>query len=134
MNLYLGQTCDAQFGDGRHAYYLRVVAYAYAIQPQSMDDRLMRWEFVRFPGDSARWCRHHLQGPITFDILDHRNALQTINLNDWHLPTGWVSIEEVLRFCLHDLGARALVDSDVWHQPLVESQSLFQRRNALSQR
>jgi len=27
-----------------------------------------------------------------------------VSLNDLHLPTGWVTIEEVIRFCIVDLG------------------------------
>jgi len=44
-------------------------------------------------------------------------------LNDLHLPTGWVRLEEVLRFCIVDLGVRPL--SPRWHEALVESVGLY---------
>ena len=43
-------------------------------------------------------------------------------LNELHLPTGWVPIEEVLRFCIDDLGVRPL--SPGWHETLAASARL----------
>jgi hypothetical protein len=48
------------------------------------------------------------------------------SFNDWHLPTGWVPIEEIIRFCIVDLGVPPLdtsVDADGnpgWHTRLVQ--------------
>jgi hypothetical protein len=46
-----------------------------------------------------------------------------IDMNHFHLPTGFVAVEEVLRFCIHDLGLRPL--STGWHEVLEESYRLF---------
>lgn len=127
MEFYLGQTCDVVEDEDTKQLRLRTLSYGYGLRPLEMDDYLVRWEYVRFPSEGSRWCRHHVQGQITFDILDNRNEIQTVNLNDWHLPTGWVAIEEVIRFCLHDLGSRALSEPEKWHQALIESDEMFQR-------
>jgi hypothetical protein len=101
---------------------LQVLAYRYTVTPLGADDPLFRWEFVRFPSSGSFWCRNHLQGPIPIAI-----GGQSVNLNDWHLPTGWVPIEEVIRFCILDLGVPPLdAGQDTegnpnWHQRLTES-------------
>lgn len=130
MQLYIGQTCDTVQEPGQSQLRLRTIAYAYSLQPVAMSDRIVRWEYVRYPGEGSRWSRHHVQGPITFDILDDRDQTWPVDLNDWHLPTGWVPIEEVVRFCLHDLGARALSEPEEWHQALIESYEAFWTRFA----
>lgn len=125
MELYLGQTCDAVEDEDARQLRLRTISYEYDLRPVAMDDHLVRWEFVRFPGRRSRWSRHHVQGQISIDILDDNNQIQSVNLNDWHLPTGWVPIEEVIRFCLHDLEARALSAPEEWHLALIESYETF---------
>jgi hypothetical protein len=44
-------------------------------------------------------------------------------MNNLHLPTGFVALEEVLRFCIVDLGVNPL--SDEWNGVLEESYRLF---------
>lgn len=106
-----------------HRIRLQVIAYRYAITPVGADDPLFRWEFVRLPSSGSLWCRHHLQGPISIGVGTQRS----VNLNDWHLPTGWVPIEEIIRFCIVDLGVPPLdtsIDADDipgWHERLTAS-------------
>ncbi len=126
VNLYLGQTCDAIEVEGTNLVRLRTVSYAYSIQPIEMEDQLIRWEYVRFPGQHSYWNQHHVQGQISFGITDDRDTRYPVNFNDWHLPTGWVSIESVIRFCLHDLEARTQLEQEQWHRELVESAAAFQ--------
>ena len=79
----------------------------------------MRWEYERqWPDEDARWCRHHLQGPIQLPIGDDPVVLNTV-----HLPTGYVTVEDVIRFCIVDLEVRPL--SNDWHQELEESYRRF---------
>jgi hypothetical protein len=118
MNLSLYQTLDTI--EGQHdRVRLRVIDYQYTITPLGADDPLFRWEFVRFPSSGSFWCRNHLQGPIDIGV-----GGRTVNLNDWHLPTGWVPLEEIIRFCIVDLGVPPLdtaVDKDDnpgWHTRL----------------
>lgn len=104
---------------------LRVLEYQYMITPIGSDDPLLRWEFVRFPSSGSFWCRNHLQGPIPVAI-----GGRSVSLNDWHLPTGWVPVEEIIRFCIVDLGVPPLdqsVDADgipEWHDRLIERHEL----------
>jgi hypothetical protein len=120
MELFLGQTCDGIEGQ-RERVRLRTIAYKYSIAPAGANDPLFRWEFVRSPSSNSFWCRHHRQGPVDVNI-----GGRTVNLNDWHLPTGWVPIEEIIRFCIVDLGVSPLdssVDADGnpdWHGRLSE--------------
>lgn len=117
--LYIGHLCDSVVGnDGLHS--LRTVSYRYALIPDGHREPLMRWEYVRFP-DDALYCRHHSQGPIQLGIADRGGA--SAMLNDWHLPTGWVSIEEVVRFCIVDLDVKPI--SDDWSAILHNSNTHF---------
>ena len=61
-----------------------------------------RWEYEKDPGNS--YCRHHFQGPITVPIKHDTE----VSLNDLHVPTGFVTVEEILRFCIVDLGVPPL--------------------------
>lgn len=124
MELYLGQTLDGVEDNATKQIQLRARNYEYQLQPVTMSDRLVRWEYVRLPGERDYWNRHHIQGAISVDVPDRAGNAQTIHLNDWHLPTGPVTIEDVIRFCLHDLGVRPLtgVDSaDIWNALLIAS-------------
>ena len=85
-----------------------------------IQEPLMRWEYVRFPED-ALYCRHHFQGLIQLGMADHDGA--TAMLNDWHLPTVWVSIEEVVRFCIVDLDVKPI--SNDWSAILHKISSHF---------
>jgi hypothetical protein len=123
IDLAIFQRLDAV--EGQHdRVRLRLIDYQYTITPLGADDPLFRWEFVRFPSSGSFWCRNHLQGPITVNVGTQRS----VNLNDWHLPTGWVPIEEIIRFCIVDLGVPPLdgsVDADGnpgWYARLTESE------------
>jgi hypothetical protein len=77
---------------------------------------LVRWEYVSGPPAAGElWCRYHLQGAIVLGI----SSAPELTLNTWHLPTGPVAIEEVVRFCIVDLGVTPL--SDDWDHRLRES-------------
>ncbi|HZU08025.1 MAG TPA: hypothetical protein VFB73_18850 [Chloroflexota bacterium] len=117
VRLVIGHTCDAVVIDGE--WRLRTIGYMYHIIPVDQNEPLLRWEYVReWPDDTARWCRHHLQGSI-----ECRIGRYAIILNDIHLPTGWVTIEEVLRFCIVDLGVSPLAPD--WHDILEKSYQQF---------
>jgi hypothetical protein len=94
------------------------VEYRYALSHPGAREPLVRWEYVRAPPAGNLWCRHHLQGPLALVIQGHR-----VRLKDLHLPTGYVPFEDVLRFCIVDLGVRAL--SEDWDRVLRESYDQF---------
>lgn len=79
---------------------------------------LMRWEFEDGI-DANRHCRNHLQ--VAAQIPTDGEAL---DLNRLHLPTGRVTIEEVIRFLIVDLGHRPPCGKR-WPQVLVESERQF---------
>jgi hypothetical protein len=120
VDLYIGQLCDTILGE-QNDHVLRTVSYRYALVFDGRSEPLMRWEYVRTASADDRYCRHHLQGSIELDVIDSDG--RTASLQDWHLPTGSVSIEEVLRFCIVDLGVRPL-DED-WHDILRDSHARF---------
>jgi hypothetical protein len=124
MWLSFGQTCDAV--EEARAYRLRTVKYKYTLTPGTGHDELpaegtepiLRWEYVREPPEGKRWCRHHLQGPVSVAL-----NRETRTLNDLHVPTGYVPFEDIIRFCIVDLGVAS--ESDDWDRLLRESYALF---------
>jgi len=117
MGLYIGQLCGSVLTpDNQHR--LITVEYRYTLTPEGAEDPLFRWEYIRSPQPGDLWCRHHLQGTVPISIGEI-----TVPLKDWHLPTGYVAIEDILRFCIVDLGVPPL--SDDWDRVLRESYQLF---------
>jgi len=115
IELYVGQTCDSiPLRGGQRQLF--TVKYRYTLSPVGQSDPLFRWEYDRELPDP--WCRHHLQGTVPVQV-----GGREVRLNDWHLPTGYVPIEEILRFCIVDLGVRPL--SDGWDEILTESYNQF---------
>jgi hypothetical protein len=123
IELYLGQICSAsQIRSG--LYRLETSKYKYTITPDGQDEPLIRWEYVKKYADPThRWCRHHVQGEIDLNL-----GGQVVRLNDLHVPTGYVTIEEVIRFCIVDLGAQPM--SDQWHEVLEDSYQRFKEEFA----
>lgn len=115
VGLYLGQTCESTVEGGLHR--LRTVSYRYTLRPEGAEDALLRWEYEKAP--EVPHCRHHLQGTPALEF----GRAGTVSLNALHLPTGFTTIEEVLRFCIVDLGAAPL--SEDWDRILRESYELF---------
>lgn len=126
IELRVLQTLDVVEGRDER-FRLRVIDYQYTITPLGADDPLFRWEFVRFPSSGSFWCQNHLQGPIDVGI-----GGWTVNLNAWHLPTGPVPIEEIIRFCIVELGVLSLdtgVDANGnpgWHVRLTDKSAVKQ--------
>jgi hypothetical protein len=117
MGLYIGQLCGSvPTPDKQHR--LVTVEYRYTLTPAGANAPLFRWEYIRTPKAEEVWCRHHLQGTVPISIGQH-----TIPLNEWHLPTGYVPIEDILRFCIVDLGVAPL--SDDWDTVLRDSYERF---------
>jgi len=120
LGLYVGQVCEARPSD-QDGPPIRTVNYRYALHVGTdiNSEPVMRWEFDRRPADpQAQWSRRHLQGPIPLSF-----GPTTVSLNDLHLPTGYVTLEDVIRFCVHDLGVPA-IRSD-WNDILIQSYREF---------
>ncbi len=113
LGLSVGQIYEAAVGRGPPSP--RLIRYRYALHAAADAEPLIRWEYDGRPSDqSARWCRHHIQGTVPI-----RLGRRAVSLNELHLPTGEVPIEEVIRFCIVDLGARPLTGD--WDQILTDS-------------
>jgi hypothetical protein len=134
LSLSLSQNCGSRIEDGVHA--LRTMGYWYYLYA-SDGNSLMRWEFHREYPTRANWAqnrgkpekewvepkyyaRHHIQGDIPLALNGN-----PVPLNDLHTPTGYVPIEDIIRFCIEDLGARFADRPKNWHQILVESYGKF---------
>ncbi len=117
MGLFIGQVCDSVVGqDGFHT--LRTIEYRYTLTPAGAKEPLLRWEYIRSPRRGSEWCRHHLQGPVDLEIREH-----LVQLDDLHLPTGYVTFEDVIRFCIVDLDVPPLHQD--WSAILAESYEQF---------
>ena len=115
---YLGQALEAVPEDD--GFRLQTRQYWYRIQEDStyQSDALIRWEYDATTGRD-RHARHHTQIASEVEFGDG-----TLNLNKAHLPTGWVTFEEVIRFLIHDLGVVPPC-GDVWPEKLEESERKF---------
>ena len=118
MGLVLGQVCGSIVNQDR-LHELRTLNYRYCLYPENTEEPIIRWEYEKEIGPNDLWCRHHVQGPIEVRL----NRDTTFCLNDVHLPTGYVTFEEILRFCIVDLDANPLQPN--WHDTLTESYRRF---------
>jgi len=118
LELWVGQVCGAE-EDSNGKSRLYTSEYKYTITTADNHEPLLRWEYKKTrPTADAMWCRHHLQGRVDLTL-----SSSTIKLNEWHLPTGYVPLEEVIRFCIVDLGVKPW--SSDWDGVLTESYQRF---------
>ena len=100
---------------------LVTLQYWYRIQadPGAREPALMRWEYERTLAEDRNHCRHHIQqrGVLPF-------GARPLDLDKAHVPTGWVTIEEILRFLIVDLGV-APPCGNGWPKVLEESERAF---------
>lgn len=119
-HLFLGQTLEAKKIKPKN-YKLRTIAYAYkiALGPARTDDWLIRWEYnARELHPDALHPRHHCH--LSTELVFGR---RTLNLDRLHITTGWVTIEEVVRFLIHELSIKALRPD--WDARLRASEAKF---------
>lgn len=116
---YLAQALEAVEEDGR--YRLRTMEYWYRLQTSdsSTEKALIRWEYTRQDEAHDTHPRHHAHASASL-------ALPTaeVSLNDVHLPTGWVTIEEMIRFAITELGVKPPCGVK-WPQVLKASEEKF---------
>ncbi len=123
--LYIGQVLRvAQQRDG--SWKLRTVQYRYRIQGSAglEDEDCLRWEYVSREVRDTAHCRHHLhlQGEYTL------GPRRTIPLAKVHIPTGWVTVEEIIRFLITELDVRPKEQG--WEKLLRESEEAFKQWTA----
>ncbi len=118
LYFYLGQALEAVPNEGRSR--LRTRKYWYRLQeaPELTEPARLRWEYdSEIPADAH--CRHHLQGPIDLELGEGWLYMDTA-----HLPTGWVTMEEIIRFLIKELGFRPPCGRD-WPDVLAKSERRF---------
>ncbi|MEM6559778.1 MAG: hypothetical protein AAF605_08335 [Myxococcota bacterium] len=84
---------------------------------------LFRWEYEREAELADRPPRHHLHVPGTLPTNGDDLELKML-----HIPTGWVAIEEVIRFMIADLGHTPPERNDgepEWWEIVRESEKRF---------
>ena len=98
--LYIGQFLEVEQQQNK-AWKLRTTQYRYRIQATDDpgDNQCLRWEYVSRQVRDGTPCRNHFQTPLDFQLGQH-----TVSLENSHVPTGWVTIEEIIRFLIVDLG------------------------------
>jgi hypothetical protein len=119
VHFYVGQLLRAdsegkRFRLATHAYWYRLQA-----EPSLAAQAAIRWEYEREVGKGKRHCRHHVQQRANLQI-----GKSLLDLNKAHVPTGWVTIEEVIRFMIVDLGVKPPCGS-TWPDVLARSERKF---------
>ena len=116
--LYLGQELKA-VPEGK-IYTLRTLKYEYRVQRSSSlhDEAEVRFEYVSQEIEpTARYPRHHVQFH-----RDSQSVSPDFSLSKFHIPTGWVTTENVIRFLIADLGVPPLTEQ--WEEKLRRSEVL----------
>lgn len=101
-------------------YGLQILKYAYRIQrpPSIQDEAEVRFEYVSPLIDpDFRYNRHHVQFH-----RDSWSGSPDFSLSKLHIPTGGVTIEDVIRFLIVDLGVPPLTEQ--WEEELRRSSEL----------
>jgi len=123
LHLHIAQTLEAE-QLGRNRFRLRTRSYWYRLHngPNGNSRALIRWEYdsYQLKKRESRPARNHVQLPAKVQVNDETE----LDLNKLHVPTGWVLIEEVIRFAIADLGVVPLC-GDEWPEILVEGERKF---------
>ena len=115
---YLSLRQDLQALPEERGYTLRTLQYAYRIQQTSSvrDEAEVRFDYVSPDIDPAfPYNRHHVQFHQDYHAVRDGFSLQKL-----HIPTGGVTIEQVIRFLIADLGVPSLIET--WDEELRKSE------------
>jgi hypothetical protein len=102
--------------EGKRRFRLKTLTYSYRIADgPAREDWLFRWEYVSRESEQGRGLhpRHHCHLPFDHGCLTRKT----------HIPTGWVLLEEVIRFLIHELDVDPLTED--WDEILQESEEQF---------
>ncbi|HEU4734391.1 MAG TPA: hypothetical protein VFT22_41155 [Kofleriaceae bacterium] len=104
-------------------YRLSTREYWYRLQRTDALDgaSLIRWEYMsprHLKYKDKRWCWRHVQLDGSKDLPGGK-----MNFDRLHTPSGYVVIEDVIRFLIHDL--KVPPQSKNWHDLLMESDRKF---------
>lgn len=119
--LFLAVSQDLQVEqekDGR--FRLHTMEYSYhLLEGSSPDSRwIIRWEYKSHTRQRNEHPRHH----VHLDTVIKSPAGE-LNLDKLHLSTGWVTIEEVIRFLIAEVGVKPKASD--WDEQLLKSENFF---------
>ena len=125
-HLFIGQTVEVV--KDNHQYRLRTLRYEYRLSAgPSFDDRcLVRWEYNSREYRVSEHPRHHVQMDETIECPPSL----TLDLGQIHLPSGWITIEELVRFFMTELSVRPAARN--WDTLLQKSEEKFREWTARS--
>ena len=106
--------------DRRRNWSLRTLQYSYRIQggPDLRSGWYFRFEYKSREVLSALHPRSHLHLPVSLDCGTRRMDLSRV-----HIPTGPVTLEEIIRFLIQELGVKAKAKD--WDSALRISEKKF---------
>jgi hypothetical protein len=125
VHFHLGQLLQCSEDKKRGAnerFHLSTRKYWYRVQADpNHAPAILRWEYIspKMSGAEDRHCWRHLQMPHELEM-----PAGTLDLDKAHLPTGYVFIEDVIRFLIDDLGVKPPCGG-AWHRLLVDSEKKF---------
>jgi hypothetical protein len=107
-------------GKEKSTHRLETLRYWYRLQEDASPkaSALMRWEYDKTTPPHLS-CRNHLQAQSLVACGDHK-----LDLDKLHSPTGWVTLEELIRFLIVDLGIKPPCGKD-WVTTLIKSEAAF---------
>jgi len=130
LYLYLAQLLEVVRGEDK-LFRLRTRQYWYRLQcSDEVKDKaaLLRWEYTHAKRGSAE-CRHHLHAKATIAL----GAERALDLDELHLPTGWVRIEEASALVRRVRGANRVAELDLrgGHDWIAAQHRVFSRAKAV---
>lgn len=115
---YLSLKQEFQAVPEEQGYHLHILQYAYRIQqtPSVEDEAEVRFEYISpLAQPGFPYSRHHVQFHRDYHAVRAGFSLQKL-----HIPTGGVTIEQVIRFLVADLGVPPLIEN--WDEKLRKSE------------
>jgi hypothetical protein len=109
-----------------NGYVLRTKKYEYKIyeRPPTIDDddAIVRWEYASANKVHDTHCRHHVQfGKM---VKPYPVGDSTFDFTRFHMPTGWVTMEEICRFLVCEFGIEPPCGAD-WPNVLAAGEDHF---------
>jgi hypothetical protein len=116
---YLGQALEAVPEDGMFRLVTRQYWYRIQTAAPLTAKAALRWEYDSATPPDA-YPRHHAQMKAALAL----GGGHQVDLDKVHMPTGWVTVEEVIRFLICELGMRPPCGAK-WPDLLADSERAF---------
>lgn len=104
---------------------LRTMEYNYHLLggPSPDSPWIIRWEYKSHSRQRNEHPRHHVHLATVIDTPAGK-----MDFDKLHLSTGWVTIEEVIRFLIAEVGVKPKANN--WDEELIKSEELFRKWTA----